>query len=665
MHLLFEEDGAFKAGTALTSTNASHHVELASGKRTKVKSSHVLLQFREPAPAALLERAHAEAATIDLDFLWQVAPSDEFGFVEIAREYYGKEPSSVEAAALLLRLHSAPVYFYRKGRGRYRAAPEETLKAALVAVERKRRADELKLNYVAQLKAGNAPAPIAQHSIDLLVRPDKASIEYKAIEQAANELQTTPLKLLLTTGAIGSPYRWHVDSFTAAYFPRGTGFATDLPAPVVPSELPLSRVAVFSVDDSATTEIDDGFSVEHDGDRVRIGIHIAAPAVAVPRDHPLDALGRARMSTVYAPGLKYTMLPTDWVEAYSLNEGRELPVLSLYATFDATEFELIATETRIERVRIAANLRHDVLDDVITDEAIERGGFDAPFATELAVLWKVARALLKRRERVRGRPEPLGRVDYAFVLDGAGEEARVAIKPRRRGAPLDLIVAELMILANACWGRWLADNKVAGIYRSQSLGRVRMGTVPAAHEGMGVDHYAWCTSPLRRYVDLFNQRQLIACVRADAAPYRSRDADLFAIVSGFETLYGAYADFQQRMERYWGLRWIRQERCQRLTATVLKGDVLRVDGMPFVTRLPGMPELPRGQRIELDVIGTNDIELTLEARLRQVLTAQTEVDPEDEALADEQETAAGGDQPPTPPTSADTAATAPAGDNAS
>jgi exoribonuclease II len=179
-HLLFEEDGAFKAGTVLASTDASHQVELASGKRTKVKSSHVLLQFREPAPAVLLERAQSAAGDIDLDFLWEVAPQEEFGFLEIAREYYGNEPGSVEATSLLFRLHSAPVYFHRKGRGRYRAAPAETLKAALAALERKRQQDELKQRHVQALKAGQAPAAISQHAIALLVKPDKNSIEYKA-----------------------------------------------------------------------------------------------------------------------------------------------------------------------------------------------------------------------------------------------------------------------------------------------------------------------------------------------------------------------------------------------------------------------------------------------------------------------------------------------------
>ncbi|MGZ8254040.1 MAG: ribonuclease catalytic domain-containing protein [Burkholderiaceae bacterium] len=658
-HLLFEEDGAFKAGTVLTSTDSSHQVELVSGKRTKVKSAHVLLRFPEPGPAALLERAHGEADAIDLEFLWEVAPQDEFGFLDIARDYYGREPDSVEAAALLFRLHSAPIYFYRKGRGRYKAAPADTLKAALAAVERKRLQDELKQQYVQALKSGSAPAAIAQQAIALLVKPDKNGIEYRAVEQAANELQTTPLKLLLSAGAIPSAYRWHVDSFLAVHFPRGAGFAAELPAPVLPDDLPLAPASAFSVDDSATTEIDDAFSLTRDGERLRIGIHIAAPGVAVPRDHPLDAMARGRMSTVYAPGLKYTMLPDAWVEAFSLNEGRVVPVLSLYATVDPSSYEVLATETRVERVRIAANLRHDRLDDVITEDVIASGEFDAPFAPELAELWKFARALLARREQVRGRPEPLGRVDYAFVVDGEGEHAHVSIKPRRRGAPLDLIVAEMMILANSAWGGWLAERKVAGIYRSQSLGRVRMSTTPAPHEGIGVEHYAWSTSPLRRYVDLVNQRQLIAAARGETPAYRAKDADLFGIVSGFEALYGAYADFQQRMERYWALRWMRQERVDRINATVIKDDVLRIDGMPFITRLPGLPELPRGQRLELDVLGTSEIDLTLEARVRQVLSAQTAVDPEDEELAgDEVVAPAGGALAVGPPAVVDSASTA-------
>ena len=348
-HLLYDDDGAFKAGTEMANAGTSHHVELPSGKRIKVKTSHVLLRFAEPSPAQLIERAQSQSQLIDLDFLWEVAPQDEFGFVELARDYFGAEPSAEQAAALLFRLHSAPVYFYRKGRGRYRPAPAETLKAALAALERKRKQDELRQQYVDQLKSGRAPEIIAQQAVALLVKPDRNSIEFKALEQAANESHMTPLRLLLARGAIVSPYRWHVDSFLAQHFPRGIGFAANLPAPNDPGDLPLATVRAFSIDDSTTTEIDDAFSVQAFGDRTRIGIHIAAPAVALPRAHDVDTIARSRMSTVYAPGLKYTMLPDPWIESLSLNEGREVPVLSLYADVDATTFEVLSTESRLER----------------------------------------------------------------------------------------------------------------------------------------------------------------------------------------------------------------------------------------------------------------------------------------------------------------------------
>lgn len=629
MNLLFEEDGVFRAGSVLSATDASFQVELPSGKRAKVKASHVLLQFDEPPPARLLEQAAAEADAIDLDFLWEAAPQDEFGFRELARDYYGGTPTRVQEAALLLRLHSAPVYFYRKGRGQYRPAPPDTLKAALAAVERKRLQEELRRQYAEELTAGRAPPAIAEQAISLLVRPDRASLEFRALEQAAAARQTTPLRLLLASGAIESPYRWHVDSFLAQHFPRGPGFPGGLPQPAGDPELPLAAAPAFSIDDSTTTEIDDAFSVTPLGyGRLRIGIHIAAPALAIDRAHALDLLARSRMSTVYAPGIKFTMLPPDWVAAYSLDAGREVPVLSLYVEVDA-DHAVRGIDTRIERVRIAANLRHDELDEAVTEDAVAGAVFEGPFAGELASLWRFARALLARREAVRGRAEPLGRIDYSFDLDGEGERAQVSVRARRRGAPLDLLVAELMIFANSTWGRWLAERGVAGIYRSQALGRVRMSTTPAAHEGIGVSHYAWSTSPLRRYVDLVNQRQLVACVSGSSPPYASNDAELFAIVSGFDAAYAAYAEFQERMERYWSLRWLRQQGVDRIDATVLRGDVLRLAGLPFVTRLPGLPDLPRGQQLELEVIDGDEVDLTLQARVHRVLLAQ--VDEVDEA----------------------------------
>jgi exoribonuclease-2 len=432
-------------------------------------------------------------------------------------------------------------------------------------------------------------------------------------------------------------------------FPRGTSFGPDLPKPDAHSMPPLASVEAFSIDDSSTTEIDDAFSLQMRDGRAIVGIHIAAPAATISRDHPLDAIARNRMSTVYAPGVKITMLPPDWIDAYSLVAGRDVPVLSLYVEVDAPSGTTLAFETRLERIRIAANLRHDQLDDLITPERVAADTLESagvPFGRELAFLWRMATGLLAERERTRGKSEPVGRVDYTIDVERRGEELdpddAVTIRARRRGSPLDVIVAELMILANSHWGGWLADARRAAIYRSQSLvrvggrvtGKVRMSTTPAPHDGIGVAHYAWSSSPLRRYVDLVNQRQLIAAVRGEQPAYAANDAELFAVVSAFDVAYSAYAAFQTQMERYWCLRWLKQEKATRIVASVVKEDLLRLDGLPFVTRLPGIPVLPRGQRVELDVLGGDEVELTLEARLHQVLG--TTVAPEEDFEADEE-----------------------------
>src|SRR5438067_6719620 len=83
MHVFFEDDGAFKAGTVLADNDTSLQVEAISGKRLKIKSANVLLRFAGPAPTLMLADAQAIAATIDPDFLWEVSAESEFGFAEL------------------------------------------------------------------------------------------------------------------------------------------------------------------------------------------------------------------------------------------------------------------------------------------------------------------------------------------------------------------------------------------------------------------------------------------------------------------------------------------------------------------------------------------------------------------------------------------------------
>jgi exoribonuclease-2 len=635
MYLFFEEDGTFKVGTILSQNGSAYQVELLTGRRTKVKGGHVFFEFESPAASEVMGAAEQMAAEMDPQFLWEVAPEGEFQFTTLAKEYFGEESSVVESVATLLALHGNPVYFHRKGRGNYRKAPAEILKAALAALEKKRLAEEQKKRWVRQMvDEKTAPKEIASQAINLLVSPDKNSNIWKALSDAASESRMTPLRLLLSLGAIASPYRWHVDSFYAQYFPKGKGFPSDLSLPSENGwdDLPIANVKAFSIDDSSTTEIDDATSVEHVDDQLlRIGVHIAAPGLGIVRDSDIDRVARSRLSTVYAPGIKTTMLPEAWIKEFSLDEGRAVPCLSLYALVNKETLEVSATETHLERIKVASNIRYDLIENEFTEEKLLSGTVHHPFAEEITWLWKFAKKCLADREAVRGKPENLGRVEWSFDLEGEGEDAVIHLKSRRRGSPLDLAVGELMIFANTVWGGWLEEVNVAGIYRSQSMGRVKMSTTPGPHDGMGVAQYAWSTSPLRRYVDLVNQRQLISAVLDRAPSYRPSDTDLFTIVSNFTLTYGAYSEFQRKMERYWSLRWIEQENLKTIEAVVVKGELIRIEGLPFMQRMPGLPELPRGQKILLDILGVDYVDVLLEARLKEVLDETDE-----EALDDEE-----------------------------
>jgi len=655
MNLFFEESGDFKAGAVLSQQGEAYQVELPTGKRTKVRARDVLLQFAAPTPAEMLAEAQRIADEVDLDFLWEVAGQEEFGFAELGTEYFGHAPQAHEAAGLVLKLHSAPIYFHRKGRGRYKAAPEATLKAALAGLEKKRQQQLVQAGYVEELKAGRLPEAMKPITTQLLFKPDKNSIEYKALDAAASELQTTPQRLMLSVGAIASPKELHFTRFLLENFPKGTGFPP-VAIPPRPS-LPVADVQAFSIDDVTTTEIDDAFSVTRlDDGKVRVGIHIAAPGLGIARNDAIDAIARQRMSTVYMPGDKITMLPDELVAAFTLAEGQTCPALSLYLTLDTADWRVVASETRSELVPIAANLRHNDLDELVTEDNLAQGAGDYPYKEEIGLLWQWAQVLEQgrqvKRESFGLKPEQNNRVDFNFYV----EDDVVTISRRKRGAPLDKIVAELMILANSTWGKLMHDHGVPGIYRAQGGGsggwaarmQVRMVTHAAPHQGLGVDQYAWSTSPLRRYTDLVNQWQIMACVQHGvtaplAAPFKPKDADLFAIVSAFDAAYAAYAEFQSSMERYWCLRWLAQEQARQVEAVVLKDEIVRLVDIPLVLKLSGMAQLARGTQVKLDLLRWDEVDLSVEARLLEVEAGPGDdtLAEADDALADEAELAAG------------------------
>lgn len=594
MNVLYEEEGEFKVGAVLSQSPAAYQVESPHGRRSKIKAANVVLVFERPPGAELLAEARKFAEGLDTDFLWQCRKGAEFGFQDLARDYVGREPAPAEAAGVLLKLHSAPMYFYRRGKGRYQAAPEDILKLALAGLEKKKRLQEQVAGWTDSLRRFECPPEIARLRDELLYAPDRGRHETKALEQACAATGLTAAKLFERCGLLADSHAYHLGRFLHEFHPRGEQFpAHDAVRP--PDDLPLAEASAFSLDDLGTTEIDDAFSVTRvSEDELRIGIHIAAPGLAFAPGSALDAIARERLSTAYMPGCKFTMLPEDAIMPLSLDEGTVRPVVSLYLSVGAKDFALRGRHTRLERIRIAANLRHaghDALNAAF-EGGRTSGALGLAFEEELHALWQVALALEARR----GKPSVSAmHQDFVFRV----EQGRVAIEARKRGAPLDKLVSELMILANTAWGEVLAERDVAAIYRVQSSGKVRMSVHPEMHEGLGVATYAWFTSPLRRYIDLLNQWQLAAAMRGQRPPFARNSEALLGALRAFEVTAARYDEHQRAMEHYWCLRWLAQEEISAADAVVLRDNLVRLDGLPLVLRVPSLPELEPGSRVRL------------------------------------------------------------------
>ncbi|HSI37445.1 MAG TPA: RNB domain-containing ribonuclease, partial [Methylotenera sp.] len=305
------------------------------------------------------------------------------------------------------------------------------------------------------------------------------------------------------------------------------------------------------------------------------------------------------------------MLPEEAIRPFSLDAGQIKPVLSLYLLVSA-DLTITQRDSKVERIKIADNLRHDELEPFFNETTLEANSGHAYWA-KLLFLFNLAESL----EKARGKHDPNKpiQIDYNFYVT----QGKVSIVGRRRGSPMDKLVAELMIEANNQWGGLLAAHEVPGLYRAQTGGKVFMTTKAEPHQGLGVAQYAWSTSPLRRAVDLINQRQLISVVQNTEPAYPKNSDALTMHMRNFEQTYNAYNEFQTRMERYWCLQYLVQESIESVSGFVWRDNLVRLDDVPYLTKVYGLPELKAGTRVSLQVQEVDTLLMELRTKFLGVI----------------------------------------------
>lgn len=578
-YIFYEESGHFKVGVIKQENPSTYLIHTMQGKCCKIKTNNVFLTFNSD-PQHFLLTATQLAESIDVALLWSTLGESEFSGEVAAHEYFGASASEIEIAAIFIAIYASPIYFYKKGKNLFKTAPEENLKQALNAMARKKQQEEKMKEWIQSIENNQLPEEIRTDLLTILHQPDKQSLTYKAFAKAAELQKLSFFELAHHLGAVDSIHQYFLDGFTIQHIPNTTAILS------VPEMTPLPTAAVkaFSIDDTGTTEIDDAFSLTPlENGNQSIGIHIALPSMWIHPHSEIEHEILQRLSTIYFPTGKITMLPENWIQAFSLNEGTYRPVMSLYIELDS-ENRIVSKTTKVETVFIQTNLRIEKIEHLFTPENSNQQEF-FPHHHALTRLYDFALTQQKQRGKHDANSEK--RFDYIVMVD---ESEHIDIRVRERGAPIDLLVSELMILANSTWAEILHTQQHMGLFRGQTTGKVFMSTHAEPHIGLGVQHYAWFTSPLRRATDYINQKQLLHILdNNQPLRFQEKDRELWSILTQFESTYAIYSDFQRKMETYWSLKYIQQQLLKELTGIIIKEDLVRIEGLPLTVRAHNIP----------------------------------------------------------------------------
>jgi exoribonuclease-2 len=432
MHVFFEDDGQLKAGTVLADNDSSLQVEAASGKRLKIKSASVLLRYSQPSPTQLLAEAQRETRELDPNFLWEVSGDDDFGYADLARDYYGHSPGPVEAAAVAMALAAAPMYFYKRGKGRYRKAPPRRSPPRSPPWSARSAKTEQMSAWVDDLRAGRLPDAMREKLSMLLYKPDKNTLEWKALAAASEAAQKNPVALLASCGAIPVDARISLQRVSGAGVPQGSGFAPYWIAAIAARAAAGRRARVFHRrrDDDGSRrcilgararerELRDRHS--HRRSRARHPARLAARCDCA----------RAALHRCTCRGASSRCCP---MRSSSRSRSRRAGVRRRCPCMPRSRRRATSSGTRRAQPRAdGGEPESGRVDPAFANELPSSA--DPPWTEELRALWKFA----QRLSDARGKAD-FTRIDYSFQVDWdraveGGEQGYVRIVPATSRQP--------------------------------------------------------------------------------------------------------------------------------------------------------------------------------------------------------------------------------------
>ena len=543
--IIFLEGGRLQEARVVGRGSSNYRIALADGQQRRLPIAKALAEVEAAACRKLLADAGERLAAVSVSELHRRCAGRSLSAERLARLVFDDaDPASL--IAIRAALVADPGFFVCQGELHQ---PVPAAQAAAVIEGRRRRelAAQRQRQFMERLERDEVDDQIAAAALAFIEkRHDPASDAFRVLRRHSCIVKEPIHSLAVRWGLVADEHELYLRMALAdipVSPPQPRQQDEDAAGLVDLDSLPLLADDAFSIDGAGTLEIDDAFSIRRsESGGWQVGIHIAAPALNLP---PAAASQAAqRMTSVYLPDRKIMQFPEQVVRTYALTAGSERPAISLLQDFDPDSGRLGKPDMKIGRVRVAANLS---LEDFIGWQPGDAG----EFSEQLAAVSSFSATLPSGRNK-----RALERSFIVRVSDGSVPH----ILPRAQLGVIDAVVAALMVHYNQCGTDLLRAARAARLLRSSGRNLVRDGIEQRQQE------YAWLSSPLRRYIDLLNQQQLVAALSGRPPPH---DAAFMRRQSlEYDLRAAAARRAQQLLERYWTFRWLQQRVGQSFAGTV-------------------------------------------------------------------------------------------------
>lgn len=632
-------------GTVVKVSGERLHVQGATPQISKISAKQVLASYGDAGKnplnqlAALQLQILETMSEIDLLLLWeelQPQANQTIPLPEITKIYF-PQAAPLQLSAMARKLIEDKLHFQRQGQEFLVRSLEGVTELESLLKQRSERAalKERQKAWLQDVLTGSKTIPVpvpeemeqlVQHSQDYLLNGfNSDTINLLSAVNAKRPARETALKLLRMTDRLPEDADEFllVNGIHAGFSKEVIKCAAELPELAeMPGEIQkrcdLTSEVTFSIDDEWTREIDDALSFRRKGDRLLVGIHLAAPNCFVHKGDILDDAAVERPLSLYLPTTTVTMFPPDLsCRLASLEEGQLRPTMSFQVEFtpdgDISDWSFASAKIRVHR-----RLTYLEADRILGDSG-------DTLSSTLQELYRLAVILQTTREEAGG--VNLNRPELKIMV----HQGKISVTEENQETPSHYLVREFMILANHLAAKYALRHQIPVIYRAQDppsepvttitcydplefdqmvrkMKKTRLSTYPQPHAGLGLDLYTQVSSPIRRYADLVIQRQLAAHLENQKIPYTQEE--LFAVLDNVEKTGMQNRSLEREARRFWLLEYLRRE-CMNCT---LDATIVRLDGSLVLAELNRFYErgvvmtrerLQPGEKIKVRILEIN------------------------------------------------------------